>query len=674
VRAATEGIRGDYNQWALTLPRISAIAVAVIAAATLAILRGLPFLVWPDTAFDSDQAIVGLMAKHLAEGRAFPLYFYGQTYMLGMQAWLAAPLFMIGGASVALLKLPLVLINGAAAGVLVWTLHRYAQLPALAAFAASLLFVLAPPVTGSLLIAAMGGSVEPFLYILLIWLLRERPIWCGVVAGVGFLHREFSVYGVVALLITAAVYQRREWRQLTGHWLVMGVVFLAVLELARVLLPFSDPFGPELAKIQFATGFSNVDAVIARVQCDGGLELWPNVQYLFQTILPALFGTGGKGHNEYFLGPALAGNATVWLLLWAGMLAATVRLGVLLFSRRAVVPPIALFLFLVGMQAAIAYVASCGVRNPTLVRYVFLVLLVPVAVAAAYLRAETRRPLGAAAIALLLSWAGWSVQQYLQIVSSYMAQPPESARAVVARELERRGLHFGYAPYWDAYYITFLTDERVTLASGPPSRILSYHSVVARAPRPVYLQPTPCQGDVIEGMWVCFEEPAASTPPVSPALDIPLPAPQDVTLMWEQLETRYRDLGRAPASSPVDSVGVAVWTLDYLRHRLNACDQAAAIDRVFQRIDGKDGAAPCGSVRELVLPSRDDIHDFARQLERKYRQELGRTPTAIAVDLEDGVWWIAQYVRYRAGGCAHDRALGRVMRQIDGLAVLEGGC
>ena len=31
--------------------------------------------------FDSDQAIVGLMAKHLSELRAFPVFFYGQTYM-----------------------------------------------------------------------------------------------------------------------------------------------------------------------------------------------------------------------------------------------------------------------------------------------------------------------------------------------------------------------------------------------------------------------------------------------------------------------------------------------------------------------------------------------------------------------------------------------------------------
>ena len=61
--------------------------------------------------FDSDQAIVGLMAKHLSELRTFPLFFYGQHYMLAVEAWLAAPLFWLAPATVTTLKLPLYLIN-----------------------------------------------------------------------------------------------------------------------------------------------------------------------------------------------------------------------------------------------------------------------------------------------------------------------------------------------------------------------------------------------------------------------------------------------------------------------------------------------------------------------------------------------------------------------------------
>ena len=35
------------------------------------------------------------MAKHISEGRAFPVFIYGDRYMLAVQAWLAAPLFAI---------------------------------------------------------------------------------------------------------------------------------------------------------------------------------------------------------------------------------------------------------------------------------------------------------------------------------------------------------------------------------------------------------------------------------------------------------------------------------------------------------------------------------------------------------------------------------------------------
>ena len=51
--------------------------------------------------FNSDQAIVGLMAKHLSEFRTFPLFYYGQNYMLGVQSWIVAPFFWMARPSIA---------------------------------------------------------------------------------------------------------------------------------------------------------------------------------------------------------------------------------------------------------------------------------------------------------------------------------------------------------------------------------------------------------------------------------------------------------------------------------------------------------------------------------------------------------------------------------------------
>ena len=78
--------------------------VAVVLCVALLGLRSWFFLAWEESYFDSDQAIVGLMAKHLAEGRAKPLFFYGQEYMLAVEAWVSAPFIALFGTSVAALR------------------------------------------------------------------------------------------------------------------------------------------------------------------------------------------------------------------------------------------------------------------------------------------------------------------------------------------------------------------------------------------------------------------------------------------------------------------------------------------------------------------------------------------------------------------------------------------
>src|SRR3954470_16657911 len=105
----------------------------VVALALLTVARSAVFVFWPQSHFDSDQAVTGLMAKHLAELRAFPVFWYGQSYMLAVEAWLPAPLMAVAGASVTALKLPLLGINIAIALLLQRGLTRDVALrPALA--------------------------------------------------------------------------------------------------------------------------------------------------------------------------------------------------------------------------------------------------------------------------------------------------------------------------------------------------------------------------------------------------------------------------------------------------------------------------------------------------------------------------------------------------------------
>ena len=53
---------------------------------------------------DSDEAIVGLMAKHIIEGRGIPVFYYGQHYMGSLEPLLVAAAFSIFGSSSLVLR------------------------------------------------------------------------------------------------------------------------------------------------------------------------------------------------------------------------------------------------------------------------------------------------------------------------------------------------------------------------------------------------------------------------------------------------------------------------------------------------------------------------------------------------------------------------------------------
>src|SRR2546423_6165634 len=74
--------------------------LVLIAAARFAIL------LTSQTHVHSDEAIIGLMGKHIMEGRYFPFYMYDQPYNAGAawEAYFAAIAFALFGVSVIALK------------------------------------------------------------------------------------------------------------------------------------------------------------------------------------------------------------------------------------------------------------------------------------------------------------------------------------------------------------------------------------------------------------------------------------------------------------------------------------------------------------------------------------------------------------------------------------------
>src|SRR5436853_6303504 len=81
--------------------------LVAVAAARFAILFA------SQTHVHSDEAIIGLMAKHISEGRYFPFYMYGQPYNASAagEAYLATISFKLFGVSVIALKSVIVLLS-----------------------------------------------------------------------------------------------------------------------------------------------------------------------------------------------------------------------------------------------------------------------------------------------------------------------------------------------------------------------------------------------------------------------------------------------------------------------------------------------------------------------------------------------------------------------------------
>ena len=129
----------------------------------------------------------------------------------------------------------MILLNIAAALLLWWLLIREAKLSPLLAALAAAPFAMAPFITSAHLVEAQGGNVEPFLWVLVIWVLRDRPPWLGIVLGIAFLNREFTIYAVPALLAVQMMQSRGRVPSLVRPWLITAVCFAIVLVVVSML-------------------------------------------------------------------------------------------------------------------------------------------------------------------------------------------------------------------------------------------------------------------------------------------------------------------------------------------------------------------------------------------------------------------------------------------------------
>lgn len=496
--------------------------LCLFLASLLVVARTVPFMA-PGVRFDADQAVVGLMAKHISEGRAFPVFFYGQSYLLAVEAYLAAPVMWLLGPTEVALKLPLLVMNVATVLLLVWRAHRDLGLAPWLALAGALPLALPAFTPGSRLMDAMGGNVEPLLYTLVLWTLRARPWAFGVALGVFVAHREFTLLAGAAIGVLDLWHRRSALLPLVRHWAIAAACLAAAQVAVSLVRPHGDMYGPGSAPREAFLNLSARDAIAAQLCLTP--STWPERgRELVTSHLPLMAGgvpgpmidvtiSSGMGHGNPGLGPwvlalTIAGLAVGAMALRRAPAAAR--------DSRAI-PGTALpgYLVAVGVLSTLVYgFVACSQLSQATLRYDLLLLFLPSGAVLAGLRWPVPATRAGLVTATLL-WAGLNLSDYLALAGEIRSGRWPDRRGEAVRALEARGFDTLWGDYRLAYVLSFRSQERLKVAALTVHRVDEYARLAAARDVPLVKQGICADGtEFVPGIWLCPAPSPAERPPV----------------------------------------------------------------------------------------------------------------------------------------------------------------
>ena len=67
---------------------------------------------------------------------------------------------------------------------------------------------------------------------------------------------------------------------------------------------------------------------------------------------------------------------------------------------------------------------------------------------------------------------------HARLWSDYLSNPPPGQKRLLVQHLQQRGVRYGSTDYWNAYYISFLTNEQIIMRSTGFDRIREYDRIV----------------------------------------------------------------------------------------------------------------------------------------------------------------------------------------------------
>ncbi|PZG08492.1 hypothetical protein C1I95_30000, partial [Micromonospora craterilacus] len=252
---------------------------------------------------NSDEATMGLAALHISRGQEFPIWFYGQSYMGTLEAWLAAPVFALAGPSTLGLRLP--------------TLAMYA------------LFVL---LVWRLTLRLTGDRWFALLVVGLLALGSDRIVKNQLIAGGGY--PEMNVAGAALALLAYDLAAGRPGRRLP-RWAAWGFLAGLMVWVDPLVLPYVAATGLVLVAFRWRDLRGWAGAVLGLGALVGAAPLLVDSLAAGRNPLAAVLTASGADqpagwadrlYGGLVLGPALGtgfcdpGRCAGWQLWWAAAL------------------------------------------------------------------------------------------------------------------------------------------------------------------------------------------------------------------------------------------------------------------------------------------------------------------------------------------------------------------
>jgi hypothetical protein len=299
-------------------------------------------------------------------------------------------------------------------------------------------------VISSRLVEHAGGNIEPFVFVLAAFFLRRRPIALGVVLGIGFLNREYTLIAFIALLLMDAM-QGALRRRAAAHAITAASI-AAVATLIR------------FAAAQWSTSYGGGGALYRRPGPD-------NVIGFFAQQLPSLIGGAPRRLREFNIISSLTvGHVVVYVAVAVWLIVLAVTLIRRQPLAREELDGMSAYLVLVGAGQAAAFLLLCyAPRDVMLVRYVLVCLLGLCGLVALAWRRPALRALTVGVVVLMTAV---NLTGNLRLLREYAGGGPPRDLNVLADALLQRGVRYAEADYWTAYDVAFVTGERV-IASTP---------------------------------------------------------------------------------------------------------------------------------------------------------------------------------------------------------------